>query len=88
MIRFQVCWWKGLDFVFEDCEIHCSCSVADICQQKGILITKDITLYGVKIHPTYQIKDGDRIEVHSKIVIDPMEARKMRHKLKLRSQGE
>ena len=21
MIKFQVCWWRGLDFVFEDCEV-------------------------------------------------------------------
>lgn len=82
MVRVQIVWWQGKVFHVKDCQFNEPCTVKEAIDYCELSYSGNITCYGQKIGLDGKVADGDRIEVHSKVLIDPMVARKIRHKLR------
>ena len=82
MVSIKVVWWVGKIFYVKDCQFNEPCAVKEVIDHCGLSYTGEVTCFGHKVDLSSTVKDGDRIELHAKVLIDPMAARKIRHKLK------
>jgi len=67
-------------------EISKGCSVRDAVKQSGIgqyfpeidLDNCDLGVFGKAVPPSYELLDGDRIEIYRPLIADPKEVRRQR----------
>jgi putative ubiquitin-RnfH superfamily antitoxin RatB of RatAB toxin-antitoxin module len=82
-IKVRVCWWCGPVFNYKDCFLKSGVTVAKLCDKINLNAEGAVvTCYGKVINEDYVVVDGDRVEVHSLVLIDVKEARRWRFKKK------